>query len=120
MVTFLLRNGADPNVRDADSSTALIWAAKQNDSEVALKLINTGANVNLQDRLGGSALWYAVRTGSYPIVAMLLRAGASVQPGPGGITPLTLATQHGDSRLVDLLSEGSDRHQAIPVIPDKK
>jgi ankyrin repeat protein len=75
MVSFLLTNGATPNVRDADSSTALIWSAKQNDPEVAVKLIDAGADVNLEDQVGGSALWYAVRSDSYPIVVRLLRAG---------------------------------------------
>jgi uncharacterized protein len=117
MVSFLLKNGADPNVRADDLSTALVWAAKQSSPEIAEKLIEAGADVNLQDRLGGSSLWYAVRSDNYPLVLILMRAGAIVRKGPGGITPQTLARQNGDGRITKLLSNGTNQPKEAPFIP---
>lgn len=110
MVAFLLKNGANPNVHDADSETPLIWAARQNHSDVAAKLIEAGADVNAQDVIGGSALWYGVRCDSYPLVVMLLRAGADLRPAAGGITPAALAAQHRNRQMIDLLAAHAVQH----------
>ncbi len=120
MVSLLLKSGANPNVRDTDSSTALIWAAKQNNREIAAQLIDAAADVNLEDQQGASALWYAVRTDSYPIAAMLLQAGANTHSAPGGVTPLMLASQNRDHRIADLLAHGQDQPRTLPIVPHTK
>jgi ankyrin repeat protein len=107
MVSYLLKNGANPEIRDAESSTPLIWAAKQNDILMARKLIESGANINSEDRLGASSLWYAVRGNDFQVVAMLLNSGAKIKAGPNGITPLSLARQNNNSRVIRLLSEAA-------------
>ena len=45
-VRRLLKQGADPNVRALDGSTALLWAAHWNDLETADLLIRAGAQAD--------------------------------------------------------------------------
>jgi ankyrin repeat protein len=43
MVKLLLGNGADPNIRDNQGKTALMWAKEKGHSEIAKFLTQAGA-----------------------------------------------------------------------------
>ena len=52
-VRALLKQGADVNAAQGDGMTALHWAARAGDAEMAQMLVYAGANVKATTRLGG-------------------------------------------------------------------
>ena len=52
-VRALLKQGVDVNAAQGDGMTALHWAARQGDVELAQMLLYAGANVKAMTRLGG-------------------------------------------------------------------
>src|SRR5262245_50757668 len=52
-VRSLLKQGEDVNAAMGDGMTALHWAAKRGDAELAQMLLYAGANVKAMTRLGG-------------------------------------------------------------------
>ena len=51
----LLRKGADPNTPGPDGTTAIMYAAANDDVELVRALIKAGANVKLKNQFGTSA-----------------------------------------------------------------
>ena len=49
VVTWLLKNGADPNQRSMDNSTPLHWACILGRAEIAAQLIDTDADLSAQN-----------------------------------------------------------------------
>ena len=65
-LTRLIDQGADVNARDADGSTALMWAcASSNCLRVAKLLVARGADVNARDNSGKTALTRADDRGAF-------------------------------------------------------
>ena len=63
-VRTLLKQGADVNAAQGDGMTALHWAARNGDAELAQMLLYAGANVKATTRLGGyTPLLMASRAG---------------------------------------------------------
>ena len=54
-----LKNGANINALSKDNSTALMWAARFNNSDVVNYLINKGANINSENLKGRTAFDFA-------------------------------------------------------------
>src|SRR5580704_19560173 len=52
----LLAKGADANACGPDGTTAIMWAASNDDLEMVRALIKAGANVKLKNQFGTSAL----------------------------------------------------------------
>ena len=79
-VRWLLENGADPDVRDADGATPLIGVASRDCIAVAISLIEHGADVNARSRTRPmrSALCWAAAFGEPEMIELLLNAGAEV------------------------------------------
>src|SRR5690348_13290901 len=80
VVRTLLQQKADVNQREADGTTALHWAVRQDNLEMVNLLIGAGANVNARNRLGVTPLSLACINGNAAAIEVLLKAGAS----PGG------------------------------------
>ena len=59
----LLAKGADPNAPGPDGTTAIMWAAANDDLELVRALIKARANVNLRNEFGTSALTEAATIG---------------------------------------------------------
>lgn len=76
----LLRNGADPNVRDNEGLSPLMAAAALSDDPEVLHLLSHyGADNNARDIEGYSPLMYAALLSENPaVVAKLIESGASV------------------------------------------
>ncbi|WP_300747704.1 ankyrin repeat domain-containing protein [uncultured Brachyspira sp.] len=72
-VKELLALGADINIQDDNSWTALIYAAWAGHTETVKELIKAGANLNIKDNEGKTALDYAEGNG-YNEIAKLLRS----------------------------------------------
>jgi hypothetical protein len=71
-----LAAGAAPNAKDANSVTALMWAAENGHLDVVRALVQAGADVNSRDRSNFTALRRAERRGRGEIVRYLKSVGA--------------------------------------------
>src|SRR5690349_10885108 len=55
-IDLLAKTPADINTADADGSTALLWAANLNDTDLASRLLKAGANPKVRNQLGSTPL----------------------------------------------------------------
>ena len=106
-----LKEGADPDARDADGDPVLLLAASRNGNlAVVRELLGAGADVNARDAMGNTPLIVAVRDENLGIVQRLTSSGAEINVSNlDGDTPLTNAATWGARNVVrHLLSEGAD------------
>src|SRR5437868_5003270 len=75
-VRRLLATREDVSAAQVDGTTALHWAAYNDDAETAALLVRAGANVNAVNRYGVPPLAQACINGNVTIVNLLLQAGA--------------------------------------------
>ena len=81
-VRALLKQNVNVNAPQGDGSTALHWAAYQDDLEMAKLLLASGANVKAVTRLEAvTPLHMAARNGSAPMIGLLLQSGADAGAG---------------------------------------
>jgi len=102
----LLAKGANVNAPGPDGTTAIMYAAANDDLELVRALIKAGANVKLKNQFGTSAITEAAIIGSAPILDALIKAGADPNfRNPEGETPLLAAARSGNieaaKRLLD-------------------
>jgi ankyrin repeat protein len=109
-VLRMLAKGAKPDTAGPDGTTAIMWAASNDDVELVRALVRAGANVRLKNQLGTSALTEAATIGSAPIIDVLLKAGADPNTkNPEGETPLMAVARSGKVDAATLLLEaGAD------------
>lgn len=110
-VRSLLKLHADVNTAQADGTTALHWAARWNDAEMADLLIAAGANVKAKNRFGATPLSLACMNGGAEIIASLLKGGEDPNAvvSDMGDTALMLAARTGKpDALKVLLEHGAD------------
>jgi ankyrin repeat protein len=103
---LLAEKGTNPNAFGADGTTAIMWAAHNDDLALVQALIKAGANVKLKNQFGTSAITEAAIIGSAPIIDALLKAGADPNTkNPEGETPLMAVARSGKveaaKRLLD-------------------
>jgi len=110
-VRALLKQGMDVNAAQGDGMTALHWAARTGDVELAQMLIYAGANVKAMTRLGGyTPLIMAAQVGNAEMIGLLLKSDADAKVATSnGTTPLMLAASAGQADAVRVLLErGAD------------
>jgi ankyrin repeat protein len=92
-VRALLQEGADVNATQGDGVTALHWAARRGDADLAAMLLVAGANPRAATRFGDyTPLHLAAERGDAAVVAALVKAGANANAATTtGATPLMLA-----------------------------
>ena len=107
-VRSLLKQGIDVNASHGDGMSALHWAAKHENVEIAEMLLYAGANVNALTRLGKfTALHLAGKTGNRNLIEILLDANADVNSKTEfGTTPIMYASLSGNPDVVQMLIEG--------------
>lgn len=118
-VRRLLQRGTDPGARQADGTTALHWAVRADDLELARLLLAAGAHADVVNRYGVTPLSLAASNGHAPMLRLLLERGATVKSAdaavPGGRTLLMLAARAGRVDALRLLVEhGADVHAREP------
>jgi ankyrin repeat protein len=106
----LLAKKADPNAPGPDGTTAIMYAAANDDLELVRALIKAGANVRTKNQFGTSALTEAAIVGSASIIDVLLKAGADPNTrNPEGETPLMAVARSGNVAAAKVLVEaGAD------------
>src|SRR5262245_33107201 len=72
-VRKLIASGADVNAPEADSTTALLWAAYQSSPELVSMLLSAGADPNVANDFGVTPLLQASRYGDAATIAVLLK-----------------------------------------------
>ena len=81
LLRLLMARGADPDViSEANRMTPLLVAVENDDSTVAVLLLDHGANVNGANQLGHSALMAAAESGRLEMVTLLMSRGADAGP----------------------------------------
>lgn len=90
--------------------TALIWAIKTEQTDLAGLLAKCGLSVNTCDKYGKSLLYLAVQTGNLQLIRLLLRSGADPNICDRfGETPLHFVAKWGDAAITAvLLQNGAD------------
>jgi ankyrin repeat protein len=108
-VRSLIQRRADVNTVDVDGTTALIYAAHQNDLDLVKALLGAGANAKAANRYQVTALSEASNLGNGEMIALLLKAGADPNAAVGeGETPLMTASRTGSvSGVKALLAAGA-------------
>ena len=106
-VRVLLARSADVNEAQGDGMTALHWAAKNGDEELAGLLIQAGADVEPVTRIGShTPLHVAAASARGSLVRLLLKAGSKSNAATTtGATPLHFAAASGDPAAVSALLE---------------
>ena len=106
----LLKKGTSGHAVEADGTTALHWAAQQDDVKLARALLAAGAQVRAANRYGVTPLALAATNGSASMVELLLNAGADPKAASGkGETVLMAASRSGQAEVLKLLlAKGAD------------
>ena len=79
MFNYLLKLGADPQKRDSNGSTLLMYAAQNSwTPEVVYYLLDSGADINAQNNQGWTALMLAAMEDRLPVLQALVAKGAGV------------------------------------------
>ncbi|MBL8297712.1 MAG: ankyrin repeat domain-containing protein [Rhodanobacteraceae bacterium] len=87
-----LGDGLDPNSRDEDFLTGLIWAGRKGKIESAQVLLEHGAELEAGDKRCRTALFHATVFNHLEFVEYLVARGANVNPvDMHGCTPLDIA-----------------------------
>jgi len=109
----LLKQGADPKLRNDDNATALMWAAT--DLVKTRLLLDHGADVNAISNDSRTALMVAAaRPGGGAVVRLLLDRGAD--PNPKTLSPPLLeAATAGDAESLELLLSRGAEVKVPPV-----
>jgi ankyrin repeat protein len=116
-VRTLLAAHVDANVRSADGTTALLWAAHWNALQTAALLVRAGADANIANAFRMTPLVQACTNGSAAFVALLLKAGANPNtPAGTGETPLMTCARSGAAEAIRLLLvQGADVNAKEPT-----
>ena len=132
----LLALGANPKAAESwHEQTALMWAASDNQAQIASALLRAGADVNARSKVwpgqpprprgaetsfqsahsnfpkgGFTALHFAAQYGAGDVAALLADAGANLQATePDGVTPLMMAIINGHYDVAAVLvRKGAD------------
>eukprot|EP00050_Salpingoeca_kvevrii_P014894 m.41378 g.41378 ORF g.41378 m.41378 type:complete len:808 (-) comp6041_c0_seq3:93-2516(-) len=111
---YLKVDHVDPNKRDADGATCLMFAAMRGHAEIAQLLVDSGADIDAQDSISGwTALMQATYYGHKAIARLLLDAGASLAvQAKNGCSAFDIASIIGDTEVIRLLAAVSMRGSA--------
>ncbi|MCY4177285.1 MAG: ankyrin repeat domain-containing protein, partial [Endozoicomonadaceae bacterium] len=110
MAKLLKQHGVDINVRDDNSMTPLMWAAKKNNLGVFMLLVKLGAGINTRDYFNWTVLMQAVSRNQLAIVKLLVALCADINAKDrDGKTVLMWSSVTGNPELLESLKNpGTD------------
>jgi len=113
-IRTLLQKNADPNTLQPDGTTALHWAARWDDSDMASILIRAGAQPQARNRDGATPMFLAAVNGSARMIDILLNAGADPNSAvlSRGETALMMAARTGNLDAVKVLLDAGAKVNA--------
>ncbi|RYD48950.1 MAG: ankyrin repeat domain-containing protein, partial [Verrucomicrobiaceae bacterium] len=104
VVEAMLAKGASANLLNQENHTLLSQAVRNKNVPRLKLLLKAGADPDMAERSGWTPLMLAAQTGEKDMVPLLLEAGADPNKGHDGLTPLSIATNHGGGwPIVELL-----------------
>ena len=114
----LISIGVDPQIRDANGRTPLLWAASAGSTDAILALVNHGADILSCDEEGLTALHCAASRGQEDCITILISlCGADVgKTDVSGCTPLFYAVTLGHVNVAKILLDFG----ALTDVQDKK
>jgi ankyrin repeat protein len=106
-IIALLKDGHNPDIKDAEGRTPLAWSAKYgHEAMVELLLTNDNVDPDSRDNGGQTPLSRAAMYGNEATVKLLLEKGAKLESKDnGGQTPFSRAAMYGNEATVKLLLE---------------
>eukprot|EP00252_Welwitschia_mirabilis_P004722 TRINITY_DN15015_c0_g2_i1.p1 TRINITY_DN15015_c0_g2~~TRINITY_DN15015_c0_g2_i1.p1 ORF type:complete len:461 (-),score=133.94 TRINITY_DN15015_c0_g2_i1:57-1439(-) len=108
LIELLLAKGVPIDIA-SDAGTPLIWAAGHDKPEAVKTLLDHGADPNAETDDNVTALLSAAAAGSLGSVELLVKAGAHVNVHAGGATPMHIAADNGNVKMITcLLDAGAD------------
>jgi ankyrin repeat protein len=108
-VNTLIASGTAVDAPQPDGTTALHWAAYNDDLAMTGRLLEAGAHVNPVNRNGATPLALACTNRGAAVVDRLLKAGANPSLAPDGAPPLLACARAGAVAAVQMLiARGAD------------
>jgi ankyrin repeat protein len=103
-IDMIAKKSGDVNAAEADGTTALLWAATGNDSDLVSRLLKAGAKPNVRNQLGATPLAEAAFNANTGMIQALLDAGADPNaPGADGQTALMIVARTANAAAAKLL-----------------
>jgi len=104
---------AEVNAAGVDGTTALHWAVRSDNPDIAKLLIRAGADATAKNRYGITPLYLAAVNGSTEMIRLLIEAGADPNSvAPTGETALMTASRTGDPSAMRMLLDRGARVDA--------
>lgn len=108
-VLHVMATDVNVEIRGIKGFTPLTLAVQNDAEEAIFILLARDAEINATDMSGKTALLHAVRNGNESICKILLRNNADANIRSRGVTPLTLAVERINTKMVKLILDES-RH----------
>jgi ankyrin repeat protein len=120
-VVRLLREHVPVNSAEGDGSTALHWAAYQDNVTLAELLLNAHADISAGTRIEATTpLYMACQNGSAAMISLLLAHGADPNGANSlGTTPLMVASASGSTEAVKILLDHGANPNAREHVHDQ-
>ncbi len=114
-VRAALQRKADVNAPQIDGTSALHWAVRADDGEMADLLLRAGANASAANREGVTPMQLAATNGSAAMLVRLVKAGANPAAPftEYGDTALMMAARTGTTGAIDVLIEAGVNVNAV-------
>jgi ankyrin repeat protein len=104
VMTLLLKSGHNPDAKDGDAQTPLLWAASYGHEMLVELLLREKPDINISDASRRTALHYAATHGWMNALNLLLKAQADIEARDSlGQTPLLIAAANAQTEAVQLL-----------------
>ncbi|MES2793729.1 MAG: ankyrin repeat domain-containing protein [Planctomycetota bacterium] len=101
---WLIKYGANTNIRDSNLDTPLHIASLWGNFDFISTLLNAGVDPNHSNANGDTPLHYAIPNCSFRLVSKFIANGASViQSNKNGVTPLDMAKAMGNDEMLGIL-----------------